>query len=115
LTLSGLVAKAIGLATLFHNAPAPYHTSTALVVSVTVILGGFWALAISKAMAVRRRPVSVGPQEIIGLEGVARDPDHVFVRGELWRAQSGDRLTPGERVQVDALDGLTLDVHRIDA
>jgi membrane protein implicated in regulation of membrane protease activity len=39
----------------------------------------------------------------------------VFVRGELWRARSSDRLRPGEHVRVDALDGLTLDVHRIDS
>jgi membrane protein implicated in regulation of membrane protease activity len=38
----------------------------------------------------------------------------VFVRGELWRARAADRIIPGEHVQVDALDGLTLDVHRID-
>ena len=44
-----------------------------------------------------------------------RDERHVLVHGELWRAHSDDRLAPGERVQVDRLDGLTLDVHRIDA
>jgi len=39
---------------------------------------------------------------------------YVFVRGELWRARAADKIIPGEHVQVDALDGLTLDVHRID-
>jgi membrane-bound serine protease (ClpP class) len=114
LTLSGLVAIAIGLATLFHKAPAPYHTSIPLIVTVTVLLGGFWAVAMAKAVAVRRSPVTVGPQEIVGMEGVARAGGYVFVRGELWRARAADKITPGEHVQVDALDGLTLDVHRID-
>jgi membrane-bound serine protease (ClpP class) len=113
LTLSGLVAIAIGLITLFHKAPAPYHTSVPLVVTLTTVLGGFWALAMAKAIAVRRRPVTVGPQQIVGMEGVARGDDLVFVRGELWRARSGERLAPGERIRVDGLDGLTLDVHRI--
>jgi membrane-bound serine protease (ClpP class) len=115
LTLSGLVAMAIGLITLFHNAPAPYHTSVPLVVTLTAVLGGFWAIAMAKAVAIRRRPVTVGPQQIVGMEGVARSDNLVFVRGELWRARSDHRLAPGERVRVDGLDGLTLDVHRIDA
>jgi membrane-bound serine protease (ClpP class) len=113
LTLSGLVALGIGLATLFHNAPAPYHTSIWLVLTVTILVGGFWAFAVSKALAVRRSPVTVGPEQIIGLEGVVRGDGQVFVHGELWRAHSDEPLEPGERVRVDARDGLTLSVHRI--
>jgi membrane-bound serine protease (ClpP class) len=115
LTLSGLVAIAVGLATLFHTAPAPYHTSIALIVTVTALLGGFWAFAMGKAIAIRRSPVRVGPQEIIGMEGVVRPGGYVFVHGELWRAPAAEQIAPGEHVQVDALDGLTLDVHRIEA
>jgi membrane-bound serine protease (ClpP class) len=113
LTLSGLVAMGVGFSTLFHNLPAPYHTSVPLVVTLTVMIGGFWAIAISKAIAVRHRPVSVGPQEIIGMEGVVRDGGLVFVRGELWRVRSPEPLAPGQRVRVDALDGLTLNVHPV--
>ncbi|MFL5929012.1 MAG: NfeD family protein [Gaiellaceae bacterium] len=114
LTLSGLVAIAVGLITLFHKAPAPYHTSVPLVVAVTLVLGGLWAFAITKAVAVRRQPATVGPQQIVGMEGVVRGDGQVFVRGELWRARSPERLRPGEHVRVAGLDGLTLDVHRID-
>ena len=113
LTLSGLVAIAIGLITLFHNAPAPYHTNVWLVVAFTATIGGFWAFAISKAISVRRAPVRVGPQDIVGMEGEARPGGQVFVRGELWRARSDESLRPGDKVRVAGLDGLTLDVHRI--
>lgn len=115
LTVSGLTAMAIGLATLFHTAATPYHMSTWLIVGVTVVLGGLWALAMSKAIAVRRTPVRVGPQEIVGEDGVAREGGYVFVRGELWRAHSDAVLRPGDLVRVDGLDGLTLNVHRIDS
>jgi membrane-bound serine protease (ClpP class) len=113
LTLSGLVAMGIGFATLFHNAPAPYRENIALVVTVTVMIGAFWAIAIGKSLAVRRQPVAVGPEEIVGMEGVVRELGNVYVRGELWHAQSDEPLRPGERVTIDAIDGLTLRVHRI--
>jgi membrane-bound serine protease (ClpP class) len=115
LTVAGLVAMAFGLATLFHNAPAPYHVDTALIVTVTAVLGGAWSIAVGKSIAVRRRPVTVGPQQIVGMEGVVRSAGQVFVRGELWRVRSADSLEPGDRVSVDGLDGLTLNVHRITA
>jgi len=113
LTLAGLVAMAFGLATLFHNAPSPYHTDTALIVAVTACLGGAWAFGLSKSIAARRQPVRVGPEEIVGMQGVVQPSGQVFVRGELWRARSAEKLEPGDRVAVDELDGLTLRVHRI--
>jgi membrane-bound serine protease (ClpP class) len=116
LTLSGLVAMAFGLATLFHNAPAPYHVNTAVVVTVTVLLGGFWAIAVGKSVAARRQPVVVGPEQIVGMEGVVRTGGRVFVRGELWRARSPAALAPGSHVVVDGMiDGLTLEVHPVEA
>jgi len=113
LTVSGLTSLAVGLATLFHKAPAPYETSIPLVVAITIALGGFWAFALTKAVAVRRRPVSVGPEEIVGMEGVVRDSGLVFVHGELWRARSEAPLAPGQRVRVDRVDGLTLSVSAL--
>jgi membrane-bound serine protease (ClpP class) len=113
LTLSGLIALATGIATLFHGAPAPYETSVPLVVVATVMIGGFWAFALSKAFAARRQPVFGGADEMVGMEGVVREGGLVFVRGELWRARSPEPLEPGARVRVDGLDGLTLNVHRV--
>jgi membrane-bound serine protease (ClpP class) len=112
LTVAGLVALGVGLATLFHNV-GPYHTSNALVITFTLAIGGFWAFAISKAISVRRRPPEVGPKEVVGKEGVVREGGYVFVHGELWQARSDDPLTAGERVLVDDQDGMTLTVHRV--
>jgi membrane-bound serine protease (ClpP class) len=112
LTLAGLVALAIGLTTLFHNAPAPYHTNVWLVGTITLLLGGFWAFAMSKAMALRRTTPTVGPQEIVGMEGVVREGGFVYVNGELWQTSSGEALQPGERVRVEGVDGLHLRVRQ---
>jgi membrane-bound serine protease (ClpP class) len=113
LTVSGLISLGVGMAMLFQNAPAPYHTSLPLVISITVVLGGFWAIALGKAIQVRRRPVAVGPQRVLGADGVVRAPGQVYVEGELWHAHRNDgrELVPGEHVEVESVDGLELTVR----
>jgi membrane-bound serine protease (ClpP class) len=113
LTIAGLISLGVGMVMLFHNAPAPYHTSLPLVVSITVVLGAFWAFALSKAVQVRRRPVTVGPNRVVGEHAVVRTPGQVFVAGELWRAHRDDGadLVPGEHVLVKAVHGLELVVE----
>ncbi len=113
LTLCGLIALGFGLATMFQNVSGGPSESTALIVAVTLILGGAWAFGISKAIAARRSPVAVGPQEIIGMEGVVREGGLVAIHGELWRARADQPLRLGQRVTVDRLDGLTLEVHQL--
>ena len=112
MTVSGLISLVFGLLLLFHNAPSPYHTSVPLVASVAATIGLFWAFAISKAVQVRRSPVTVGPQHIVGREGEVRRDGFVYVNGELWQARSADGspLEPGAHVTVEGVDGLTLTV-----
>ena len=81
--------------------------------TLTVVIGGAWAWAIAKAVAAKRQPVSVGPQKIVGMQGVVRENGLVFVEGELWRARAAEPLRTGQRVEVDDLEGLTLRVHPI--
>ncbi|MDX6506549.1 MAG: hypothetical protein QOG06_1193 [Gaiellaceae bacterium] len=103
LTVSGLISMVVGSLLLFHNAPAPYNQhNTPLLVGFAVVLGGIWAFAMTKAVQVRRSPVAVGPQTMVGEVGQVRRDDLVFVQGELWRARTtgGEQLHPGERVRV---------------
>src|SRR4029079_14532068 len=82
LTLSGLVAMAIGLTTLFHDSATPYHMHVWVVVTVTALIGGLLGFPGSEDGAARRAPVLFGPEQIVGLEGVVRAGGDVFVRGE---------------------------------
>jgi membrane-bound serine protease (ClpP class) len=113
LTLSGLVAMAIGVSTLFNGAPSPYHTSVPLVVTVTVVLGGFWAFAMSRAMALRHRPPAIGPDDVVGMEAVVDTGGYVIVHGERWRAESDSELEPGQHVRVESRSGLALRVKAV--
>jgi membrane-bound serine protease (ClpP class) len=113
LTVSGLVALAVGMLMLFHDAPAPYKIDTWFVLAVTLSLGGFMAVALGKVVQVRRRPSAM--PAMVGAEGVVRGDGLVFVRGELWQAATDDGapLAPGEQVLVDDVEGLRLKVHRV--
>jgi len=113
LTLSGLVALAVGLLMLTHGAPTPYRVNTWFVIAVTGTIGGFMAFALGKAVQAKRRP-SVMP-EMVGAEGVVRDNGLVLVRGELWQAatEDGAPLEPGEHVRVNEVEGLRLKVQRV--
>jgi membrane-bound serine protease (ClpP class) len=115
LTVSGLTSIVVGSLMLFHNAPAPYdNVNVPLLVAFALALGGLWVFALTKAVQVRRRPVSVGPQTIVGEVGEARRDDMVFVHGELWRARAiaNGPLRPGQRVRVAGVDpALVLEVE----
>jgi membrane-bound serine protease (ClpP class) len=112
LTVAGLIAMSVGAIMLFQNAPAPYHTSKPLVITIAVVLGSVWAFAVGKAWQVRHNAVQVAPERIAGALGEVRREGLVFVNGELWqaRAAGGEQLRPGERVRVESLDGLVLTV-----
>ena len=107
LTVSGLISIVVGSLMLFHNAPAPYNDVNAPVLIVfALVLGGVWVFALTKAVQVRRQPVSVGPQTMVGEIGEARRDDMVFVNGELWRARptTDEPLRPGQRICVAGVD-----------
>jgi membrane-bound serine protease (ClpP class) len=113
LTVAGLISLAVGAIMTFNNAPEPYEISKPLVVSVALGLGLIWSFAIGKALQTRRRPVTVGAHTLVGARGEVRREGLVFLNGELWqaRATDGRQLRPGEDVEVEALDGLTLQVR----
>ena len=107
LTVSGLISIVVGSLMLFHNAPAPYNDVNAPVLIVfALVLGSVWVFALTKAVQVRRSPVTVGPQTMIGEIGEARRDDMVFVNGELWRARptTDEPLRPGQRIRVASVD-----------
>lgn len=61
-----------------------------------------------------REPTLTGAEGLARAEGVVKDwsgeEGWVLVEGELWRARSENALAPGDRVDVLAHDGLTLEV-----
>ncbi|MDX6515505.1 MAG: hypothetical protein QOH73_1171 [Gaiellaceae bacterium] len=112
--ISGIISLAVGMLLLFRGAPSPYHVNRVAIITVAVLLGVSWAFVIRKAVQARHSPVRVGAHTLLGATGEVRGHSLVLVRGELWQAHAadGEPLTPGEAVQVDGVDGLTLTVSR---
>jgi membrane-bound serine protease (ClpP class) len=111
--ISGVIALAVGMLLLFRGAPAPYHIDRWPIIIVATLLGAAWVFIARKAVQVRHAPVHHGEHTIVGAIGEVRADGLVHLRGELWRALSTDGapLVPGEAVEVESLDGMTLMVH----
>jgi membrane protein implicated in regulation of membrane protease activity len=59
----------------------------------------------------RQRPRS-GHEAMVGARGVLARPGRVRIRGTTYPARERDDLQPGDPVEVEALDGMTLIVRR---
>ncbi|MDX9835891.1 MAG: nodulation protein NfeD [Desulfobulbus sp.] len=89
--------------------PVPLIFGLALTSAALLLAIGSFAASSS------RRPVVSGREGMIGLAGSVIGPTDngqwwVRVQGERWRARSSTPLQPGDRVRVERLDGLTVDV-----
>ena len=119
LALSGMVALLLGSLMLFDPRATGIAISASVLwptlVTVSIFLGTIAFLAAKASMS---RP-KTGPEGLIGEKGMVRDtlPDGtymIFIHGELWRARSDLPLKPGQKVQVDSVDRLTLIVTRLE-
>ncbi len=110
LAAGGVVSLAFGGLLLFNTDNDAYEISVPIVIFTAALLGSFFVWITSKAVEARHREVHSGSEELIGAHGEVRSPDHVFVKGALWRARSDRPLEPGQKVIVEGIDGLTLTV-----
>lgn len=114
LGIGGIAALIAAGLLLYDTDSEVFRVSVPVAAATGVALGSFTLFAASKALALRRRPAHGGAADLIGAHGsvrVALDPvGQVYVDGALWRARADEPVAPGERVRVQAVDGLTLTV-----
>jgi membrane-bound serine protease (ClpP class) len=113
---AGLVAG--GIVALDSNNPDADVIGAALI-TLGILSGiSFYFIARKVIEAHREQPVRSGSEEMIGADGEARstiDPDgQVWLQGTVWGARLAEASGPvrlGDRVTVEAIDGLTLVVR----
>jgi membrane-bound serine protease (ClpP class) len=117
LTLGGVIAMVLGSLFLFES-PEPYLRVSWSVIAVTVVaVTGFFVFAVTKGLAVHRQLPTTGREGLLGQEGQTESeiaPEgKVFVRGEYWDAWSEEPIKAGDRITVEAVEGMRLKVKRI--
>lgn len=114
LGIGGLVAFVIGAAMLVDTDIPEYQLSWTLIGTTAVLSGAVLTLLLGYVWRAQRRPVRSGMETEIGTVGEVVDwqdgEGHVWVHGERWNASGPQALTTGDRVRVDAVKGLTLEV-----
>jgi membrane-bound serine protease (ClpP class) len=113
LSIGGLISLTIGSIMLFEDV----GVSLKLMFPTILLVGGFFVVVASLAFrAYRSRPRS-GTDGLKGEVGLVKeriDPEGlIFVHGEYWRATAGERIEPGEKVEVEDLNGLVLRVKKL--
>lgn len=113
---AGLVAA--GIVALGSDSEVADYVGGALIAVGVASAVGFLFVA-RKVLEAHRQPrVRTGTEELLGAAAEARSPidpiGQVWLEGALWRARLAEAAAPartGDRVTVEALDGLTLVVR----
>ena len=107
-----------GVLALESNSSAADYVGPALIALGLLSLVAFYFITRKVIEAHRDQPVQTGIEELVGSFAEARsdiDPDgRVWAEGTVWSARladSGATVRLGDRVRVDAVDGLTLVVR----
>jgi membrane-bound serine protease (ClpP class) len=118
--IGGLIAS--GVLALGSDSGAADYVGPALITLGALSAIVFYYVTRKVIAAHRDQPVRTGTEEIVGAEAEARssiDPDgQVWLQGTLWGARLADSSTPvrlGDRVTVEAVDGLTLVVRPVQS
>jgi membrane-bound serine protease (ClpP class) len=118
LGIGGLIAFVVGAIFLMDTEVPGYGIPIPLIAGLALASAAFMILVGGMAAKARARPVVTGREELVGAGGevieAAGDESWARVRGETWRVRSRERLAPGSRVRVTAVDGLILDVKPED-
>lgn len=114
--VGGIVAFVFGGVLLFDRETPGVELSLGLVVGLAVTSAAVLIWLVGMAARARRRPVVSGRDTLIGAEGelieVNGSQGYAEIQGERWRVASDAPLSPGERIRVVAVDGLTAHVRR---
>jgi len=114
---AGLVAGGILALTADSGSSASDWAGPALITLGLLSIVSFYLITRKVLAAQRESPVHGGHEELIGALAEVRtslDPDgQVWIAGAIWgaRLSGGGPLRPGDRVIVEAVEGLTLRVR----
>ena len=116
LAIGGVVSLVLGSIMLIRSEAEFLQISIPLIITTTILVGGFFMFALGMAFRAMRRKPTTGGKGIIGQLGkVTKKIEKegvISVSGELWNVESDEVIEKGEKVEVVGIVGLTLKVRR---
>jgi membrane-bound serine protease (ClpP class) len=92
--------------------------SLKLILPTVVFVGGFFVVVAGLAFKAHRSKPIGGSEGLIGEIGAVKetlDPEGlIFIHGEYWNARAREKVEPGEKVEVESMDGLLLNVKKVE-
>ena len=116
LSVGGIVSLLMGSIMFIDNPTEYLRISWQVIASSVAVCGGFFVFAVTMAVRARLKKPTTGIDGLVGRIGVAESdfrPDgRVAVYGEIWTAESDDRIKKGDSVEVMRVDKLRLVVKK---
>jgi len=114
LGIGGVVAFTFGALMLVDSDTPGVGVSRPLIAALALVSLAFVCALATLAARVRRRPPASGASTMVGIVGEVVEADGqdgwALLQGEHWRVRGERALRPGERVRVQRVDVLTLEV-----
>src|ERR1700722_6807203 len=115
LTGGGIVALLVGSLMLFDRRDPLFRLSLAFIIPSVILTSAFFLLIVGKGLQAQRLPIKVGKEAMLGKIANALTPidstgGRVFFDGTSWTAESTTPIGQGDRVQIVAIEGLTVKV-----
>jgi membrane-bound serine protease (ClpP class) len=116
LGLGGIGAFIFGSILLMDTEVPAYRIALPMIIAVALFSAVLLVFALGMIARARRSEVVSGREHLVGAEAVVEAIPGGGIRarleGELWSVCCADELAPSDRVRVDAVDGLVLQVSR---
>ena len=113
--LSGIIAFVLGSVFLMDTGVPGYGVSRSLIGLLAVISSSLLMMFLVWLRRLHTMPVLGGSEEMVGEIAIVKKwnglEGRVAMRGTTWAARFDGPLTPGQRVRVTAIEGLTVDVE----
>ncbi|MFQ6107988.1 MAG: nodulation protein NfeD [Candidatus Aminicenantales bacterium] len=118
LTLGGIAAMVIGSIMLINTPIPELRPSLNFIIPVAIGISLIFIFLITLAIRAHMKRAHTGKEGLIGEVGTAQtdiDPEgKVFVHGEIWQAESPEKIPKGTKVKVvEVMDNLRIRVARV--
>lgn len=117
LSVAGIFSLLMGSIMLIDNPTEYLRLSWQVIIPAVAVSAGFFIFAVTMAIRSRLKKPTTGIEGLAGRIGIAESdfrPDgRVAVYGEIWSAESEDKIKKGDKVEVIRVNKLRLTVKKI--